>query len=344
MRALIKLGAGPGEMVVGDLPEPAPGPDEIVIRVAACGICGTDLSLYHGSASLVEQMRPIFPLVIGHEFAGEVVELGSQVSGLERGQWVVVNPHLFCGACTACLRGEEEICSNRPIISFHRPGGAAEYVSVRATNAYPLPADVAASVGALGEPLSVAVHAVERVPPGAAETVLVVGAGPIALLIGIACQEVGCGSLLLSGLAADAPRLRIAEKLGIDVAVAGPELDDRVRDLTGGAGVDIVYEAGGSVASLVAGLTVLRKGGRLSALGIPATAVPVDVAALVLSEKSVIGTRGYTPRSWSRAVAVLTKRRKDLEALVTHRLALEDFEQAMALLETREGAKIFLVP
>lgn len=341
MRALMKLGPGPGEMVVSEMDEPAPSADEVVIRVAACGICGTDLSLYHGSKGLIAEMRPSFPLVVGHEFAGEVVDCGNSVRDLQPGQWVTVNPHLYCGACTACMRGQEEICSDRPIISFHRPGGAAEYVAVRARNAYPLPRPEAETVGALGEPLAVAVHAVERVPPGPDDNVLIIGAGPIGLLIGVACQEAGCGSLLLSGLPEDAPRLRIAERMGIPTAVAGPDLEEAVRS---NGGIDLVYEAAGSQASLVAGLGLLRAGGRLSALGIPPGPVPVDLANMVLAEKSVIGTRGYTPRSWKRAVELLSKRGPDLLALVTHRVALEDFEKAMGLLEAREGAKIFLVP
>lgn len=335
------LGPGPREMVVSDLNEPVPGSDEVLIKVAACGICGTDLSLYHGSPALIGEMRPSFPLVLGHEFAGEVVGRGAGVKDLELGDWVTVNPHLYCGSCGACLRGEEEICSNRPIISFHRPGGAAEYVAVRARNAYPLPRLAAEAVGALGEPLAVAMHAVERVPPAPDDRVLIIGAGPIGLLIGVACQEAGCGSLLLSGLAEDAPRLRIAEGLGITTAVAGPELEEVVRS---DGGVDLVFDAAGSAASLAAGLELLRAGGRLSALGIPPGAVPIDLANIILAEKSVIGTRGYTPRTWKDAVALLSKRTSELMTIVSHRVALEDYEKAMAMLEAREGSKIFLVP
>jgi 2-desacetyl-2-hydroxyethyl bacteriochlorophyllide A dehydrogenase len=327
-------------MVVSEIDAPVPGPDEVVIKVAGCGICGTDLSLYHGSPGLIAEMKPSFPLVVGHEFAGEVVERGADVRDLQPGEWVTVNPHLYCGACPACARGQEEICANRPIISFHRPGGAAEYVAVRARNAYRLPRAVAETVGALGEPLAVAVHALERVPPDPGDRVLIIGAGPIGLLLGVACQEAGCDSLVLSGLPEDAPRLRLAEALGIATAVSGPALEEAVQ----GGGIDLIYEAAGSAASLASGLGLLRAGGRLSALGIPPTPVPVDLANLVLAQKAVIGTRGYTPRSWSRAVQLLTARGSDLQTLVTHRVALEDYEKAMGLLEAREGAKIFLIP
>ena len=337
----MKLGPGPGEMAVSEVDEPLPLAGEVVIRVAACGICGTDLSLYHGSEALIAEMRPNFPLIVGHEFAGEVVDLGANVQHLQLGQWVAVNPHLYCGTCPACTRGQEEICSDRPIISFHRPGGAAEFVAIRALNAYPLPRADAETVGALGEPLAVAVHAVERVPPRPDDRVLVIGAGPIGLLLGLACQEAGCGSLLLTGLPEDAPRLRIAERMGIKTAVAGPEMEEAVR---ANGGVDLVYEAGGSQVSLSAGLRLLRAGGRVSVLGIPPHLVSIELANIVLAEKSVIGTRGYTPRSWARAIELLGKRRKDLLGLITHRVALEDFAKAMEMLEAREGAKIFLLP
>src|SRR5450759_2378716 len=144
MRALVKSGPGSGLLDVQEVAEPVPAEDEVIVKVSGCGICGTDLSLYQGSPDLIRQFRPTFPITIGHEFAGQVVRAGTSVTAISLGDWVTVNPHLFCGRCSACHVGYEEICEDRPLISWDRPGGAAEYVAVRASNAYPLPAEIAA--------------------------------------------------------------------------------------------------------------------------------------------------------------------------------------------------------
>jgi len=323
--------------VIAQLPEPVIKPNEVLIQVHSCGLCGTDLSLYHGNAALIERFRPRFPLIVGHEFAGRVVKCGTSVSRVKVNEWVTVNPHLFCGTCAACTRGEEEICIRRPILAWDRPGGAAEFVAVRQENAYVLEEYVARSVGALGEPLAVAIHAVERLRVDGSERVCIVGAGPIAFLIAVACQEKGVASITVFGRPQDARRLDLIAGLGVSTAISGG--DEREQDLA-----DVMFDAGGTAASFAFAMRQTRPGGRVGALGIPPSAVELDLPELVLSEKTVVGARGYSDKSWRQTVAVLGHRREELQLLITHRVGLESVNEAMALLESGVGGKVFLEP
>jgi L-iditol 2-dehydrogenase len=349
MKALMKTAPGSGNLEVRDTPDPAPGPDDVIVEVSGCGICGSDLTLYHSADDPFAKIYQVdFPLVLGHELAGRIVDRGANVKALSEGDWVAVNPHLYCGTCASCVRGEEEICESRPVLGFDRPGGAAEYVAVRASNAYKLPERVGSTIGPLAEPLAVAVHAVERAGVKSAETVGIVGAGPIGALIAIACQEAGVARILLYGLERDKDRLALIATLGVETIVSTEgSFKSRVDELTGGRGLDVVFEAAGGAGAdgaLQGSLNLIRRGGRVSSLGLPDRPVMINPFDLVLSEKSIIGTRAYSPRSWERTVEVVDSRSKDLERLVTHRLPLEEWHQAFSLLGSQSGFKIFLEP
>jgi threonine dehydrogenase-like Zn-dependent dehydrogenase len=259
---------------------------------------------------------------------------------------VTVNPHVYDGSCPACTRGEEELCENRPLYGVDRAGGAAEFVSVRAKNAYKLPEDVARSVGALGEPLSVGVHAVERLEVDATTTVGIVGAGPIGLMIAIALQEAGVKNILLAGLEIDEERLALAAELGIETFLSSDtSFAERAREVSDGRGLDVAFEAAGAPAAVTIALNVIRQGGRVGMLGLPHDPVSIpDPFDFVLSEKSLVGTRAYTPRSWQQTLKILSSRKNDLDKLVTERLPLDDWERAFDLLEQRAATKIVLEP
>ncbi len=341
MKALVKGSIDAADIGVRDIPRPAPAADELLIRVHACGICGTDLSVYKGSEQVSAALSATFPTVLGHEFTGWVEDLGADVTSHAPGDWVVVNPHLFCGRCAACERGMEEICENRPIISWHRPGGAAEYMVVRATNAYRLPEDTARAVGALAEPLAVAVHGVGRggVQPG--ETVVVFGAGPIGALLAIVGLEAGAAQLMVVGLPSDRERLRVIAGWGVKTTTAsGPE---ELLAVFGGR-PDVILDASGSTQALRDGLDLLRPGGRIALIGIPSQEIRLGLAEMVLAEKSVIGTRGYRPPDWEQAVEILQARRETLEQVITHHLPLEEYAEAMTLLTSGAAMKILLYP
>jgi 2-desacetyl-2-hydroxyethyl bacteriochlorophyllide A dehydrogenase len=326
------------------VPEPEPDEGEVVIQVDSCGICGTDLSLHQGSLAVLRETRIAFPIIIGHEFTGEVIGCGNGVDSPSVGDWVVVNPHLYCGECFFCLRGEQEICDRRPMLAWERPGGAAEFVAVRARNAYTIDAQVARRVGVLAEPMAVAIHAVRRFGASREDRVVIVGPGPIGLLVAIACSEAGLEPIVV-GLEVDRKRLRVAAQLGFQ-ALTGDEasIRDEIMGATDGMGADVVFEAAGSEHALELSLTLVRRSGRVGALGIPHHPVSMEMGHIVLAEKTISGLRGYAPQDWERTVQVLTARSAELTPLVTHRLPLEGAEAAMQLLESRNGMKVALAP
>jgi L-iditol 2-dehydrogenase len=343
MLGLVKVSADVEGAVVADVAEPEPGDDEVVIEVQACGICGTDLTFYDHPAPLARELGFSFPVLFGHEFAGRIVCVGTTVEGLVVGDLVTANPHLFCGACRFCLSDRPEICVDRPIIGWHRAGAFAERVAVRASNVYKVSPAVPASVAALGEPLSVGVHAVRRAALKPGSVACVIGPGPIGLLIAIACQEAGAGKVVVAGLESDAVRLELARQLGLETAVVDPPngLSDLAAELAEEEAVT-VFEASGAVAGVQAALELTPKDGKVLVLGIPHESVPINVAALALAEKQLIGCRGFAPEDWRRSISLIESRTRDLRRLVTAQLALSDHAEGFQLIRERRAIKVML--
>src|ERR1041385_3251328 len=213
MRALLL--SKPAHLEIADLPMPSPGPDEVLVRVAACGICGSDVHGYDGSSG-----RRIPPLVMGHEAAGTVAEIGSRVEGLARGDRVTFDSTLYCGDCDFCRRGEVNLCDRRQVIGvscqdFRRAGAFAEFVVVPSRIVYRLPDSLPFTEAAMLEAVAVALHAVSLAP--AAADAVVVGAGMIGLLIVQALRVAGCSRVLVTDV--DESRLKLAEKLGADATL-----------------------------------------------------------------------------------------------------------------------------
>jgi 2-desacetyl-2-hydroxyethyl bacteriochlorophyllide A dehydrogenase len=338
MKALVKVEPGARRLEVRELPAPVPESDEVLLRVSECGICGTDVSVYEGSLSDNGDGGGSYPVVIGHEFTGVVVARGSAVASLVEGDWVVVNPHLYCGSCAACRRGEAEICENRPLLSWDRPGGAAEYVAVRASNAYRLDEGVSVRVGALAEPLAVSVHAVRRLAIRNDERLVVVGSGPIGILIGFVAVEIGI-DVTLVGLEHDAARLAAARGLGVRTAMV-----QDARQAAPERGFDVVAEAAGSESALLDAISLARNGGRIGVLGLPHHPVSLEIPELVFGEKSLIGIRGYAPRDWERTAELLDAHASRLVSLITHDFGLGDIDKAMSAVRSRQAVKVVLRP
>lgn len=345
MRGLVKQSASPRDAAVKQVAEPEAGPDDVLVAVEACGICGTDVALYEGPAEFADEMGMEFPIVFGHEFAGRISFVGARVDGLSVGELVTANPHLFCGDCHFCRSGQPEICDDRPVIGIHRPGGFADVVAVRARNVYQVPPAVPAAVAALAEPLAVAAHAVRRENCGSGNFVCVVGPGPIGLLIGLACQEAGVERVVVVGRDGNAMRLSIANAIGLETT----EIDDAdaARSLAADLPADgstLVFDASGSPSGLQTALMLAPKAGSVLALGVAHEAVAIDVAGLTLDEKSLIGCRGYAPVDWRRSMTIMARRSGDLASLVTNELSLAEFESAFGLLRERQAVKVVLSP
>ncbi len=344
MKAVAKLRPENGAMALIDVPEPKPAPGEVLIKITAGGICGTDVAIWKWHEAVVGQYAPNFPLIVGHEFAGIVVRPGSS-GRVQIGSVVSVNPQIACGVCEYCALGRPTLCVDRRLMGGRINGGWTELVAVPEQNLYPLPQTVDAALAPLLEPLTVAVHAVvERVPVRSGDIVVVLGAGPIGLLTALLARQAGARDVIITGIAADAVRLALARRLGcIPVNVDNTDPVKVVRALQWD-GADIVYETSGNPKIFEQAVSLARRTGRLGLIGLcrsPSTFVTTPV---VLRELELIGSRGYNDTSWSLMMRILPGIAADLKTLVTHELKLSEFETALQLVERKEGIKIILRP
>ena len=345
MRALAKVDTVPGHVEVVDVPQPKAQSGEIVVQVLACGICGTDLTLYQWPDYLAQQMGVRFPIVFGHEFGGRVVEVGPSVTEAKVGDLVTVNPHLYCKQCYYCQTDRHEICLNRPIIGYNTAGGFAEYVAVRSENAYRLDPAVPPVVAALGEPLALGTHLAARAGIGPGSLAVVIGPGPIGLVTTIGCHNAGADRIIVVGLPKDEDRLAIARQWGAETYHAGdPAIQEAVMEATSGLGAETVFEVTGTLPGLRQAFNLCRKDGTVHAVGIPHEEVPVDVAAMVYAERRLVGSRGYRPKDWEVAAGLINARAADLLPLVSDVLALEQHQLAFAKSIGREGVRIVMDP
>ncbi len=256
------------QLIYTDVQTPHPGPDEVMIQVKACGICGSDIHGMDGSSG-----RRIPPLVMGHEAAGVISALGDQVTEWQVGDRVTFDSTIYCGECFYCRRGEVNLCDNRRVLGvscadYKQDGAFAEYIIVPRRILYRLPEEVSFIQAAMVEPLSVAVHAVHRTPISLNDSAVVVGAGMIGLLVIQALRLAGCGQIIAVDL--DEGRLELAQTLGADYGLPGNPQDDLIRKiqaLTGGRGADVAFEVVGSPPSFQTALQSLRKGGVLTLIG-----------------------------------------------------------------------------
>jgi L-iditol 2-dehydrogenase len=250
-----------------EMPAPVAEADELLIEVAACGICGSDVHGLDGSTG-----RRIPPIVMGHEAAGKVVEVGSGVQGFEVGDRVTFDSTVYCGRCAYCLKGEVNLCDQRQVIGvsckeFRRAGAFAEYLTVPARIAYRLPDSFTFPQAAMLEAVSVALHGVAVAEMKDGETVLVIGAGMIGLLLLQAARAAGCSRVVVCDL--DATRLALAESLGADrtILASGDSVVEEILRETGGSGVDVVLEAVGREETIGVAIDCVRKGGTVSLVG-----------------------------------------------------------------------------
>jgi len=340
MRALAKTRPGPGAELV-ERPIPTPGPGEVLLRVDAASICGTDLHLFTWDDWAAENLVP--PRVLGHELAGTVTAIGLGVTRVTEGDLVGVESHLFDWTCSQCRRGEMHLCRNLRVIGVHIDGGFAEQIVIPEANAI-ASNGLDPAVVALQEPMGNAVHAafVEEI---AGRSVLVTGCGPIGLCaVGIA-KAAGAGPVIATDT--ESFRLDLARTMGADLVLdaAAPDTAERVLDATGGDGVDVVLEMSGAPEALGSALRLATRGGRISLLGIYSEDVPVDLSELVIMKglrlHGVYGRRIYD--TWERTQSLL-RGGLDVDPIITHRLDLAEWPVAFDLIASRHAGKVVLLP
>ncbi len=308
----------PWQMPLREVDSPRPAPGEVLVRVRAAGVCGSDV---HGFTGSTGRRSP--GVIMGHEFCGTVEATGEGVSGYGPGDRVVVQPIVSDGTCPQCRAGRPNLCLNRRGIGWSVNGGYAEFVSVPQGNVLPLPAEVGWHEGALAEPLAVALHAANLTPLAVGDTVAVLGAGPVGLLTVLALKLRGAGRVIVSDLSPH--RLDLARRLGADGVIHATDTDpvEEVRRLTGGLGADAVLEVVGVTATVRQSVQMARNGGHVTWVGNSAPTVEVPMQEVVTREVTVRGAYAFVDE-FARAVELLRSGRVDVTPLIERVAGLED--------------------
>lgn len=342
MKALVKPRPAPGA-ALERRPQPSVGPNDVLVRVQAASICGTDLHIYSWDPLMRKRIRP--PMIFGHEFCGVVESVGSEVEAIKPGQFVSAEMHVACGHCLQCRIGQQHICQNLKIIGIDLDGCFAEFVRIPASNILPIDPAIPHDYAALLDPLGNAVHTV-LAGEIAGQTVAVMGCGPIGLMSIQVAKA--CGASAVYGIEIRPTRRKLAQQVGAD-GVFDPKQTDAVaavREATGGAGADVVLEMSGNPAAIEQAFQMLRGGGRISLLGLPKQPVKLDLVPDVIFKgatvQGIYGRRMYD--TWYRMLALLKAGRLNLEPLISARLPLERFERAFEKLEQGRASKILLYP
>ena len=341
MKAAVLHGAA--DLRYETVPDPAPRADEVIVKVHACSICGSDLHAFHG-----KHPRLTFPRILGHEFAGEVVEAGAGVTGVPPGQRVCCDIDIFCGKCGPCSEGRTNICDKLRTMGFDRDGAYAEYVAVPAANLYPLPQNVSYDQASAVQVLGISYHAVaHRVKPRIGEQIAVIGAGPVGLGAALIAKSLGAEVTIFELLGY---RIALARKLGVERALDPSALDVRAEALalTGGRGFDKVVECVGGFQDKTVQMAadLVKRGGRITVVGtFPENRVTIPIAYLKDREIDINFSRGNF-QAFAPCLDLVATGAVDPERYISHRFALPRAAEALRLLEARdvEAHKIVLHP
>jgi 2-desacetyl-2-hydroxyethyl bacteriochlorophyllide A dehydrogenase len=328
----------PERVEIEERPKPQAGPEEIVVRVASCGVCGTDQHIYKGELAQVH-----FPLVPGHELAGEIVEVGGKVDWLREGDRVALDPNITCGHCFWCQRGEVHLCANLQAIGVTRDGGFAEFCVAPAVQAVKLPEGLSLEQGALAEPLACCVHGADILGVRPGERIAILGGGFIGMLLMQLAKAAGAGTIIVSEPAAQ--RRETAQRLGADIVVEPKDLEAAVREATDGIGVDAVIESAGRKETARQCLDLPRRGGRVLFFGVvhPEALIEVSPYAVYQRELTIMGSY-VNPFTHARAVQLLAEGKIKTEPLVSHRFPVEEFAAALHSAVQPDAVKVVVEP
>ncbi len=308
---------------VTDMPQPDVGPEDVLVRVQACGICGSDIHGFDGSSG-----RRIPPLVMGHEAAGTVAAVGANVAGFSEADRVTFDSMISCGRCGYCDRGQYNLCDNRQVLGvscgdYRRHGAFAEFVVVPQHIVYALPEGLSFEHAAMVEPVSVAVHAANLARVSLGESAVVVGSGMIGLLVIQCLRLAGCGKIIAVDLSDD--RLALAQQLGADVGInaAGTDVDAAIEAELRGDGADVAVEAVGNTTAVRTAITALRKGGRVVLVGNLSPQIEFDLQSVVTREISVLGSCASSGE-YDVCIDLLASGKIDADPLITARSSLDE--------------------
>jgi threonine 3-dehydrogenase len=338
MRALVKAEAGPG-LVLQDVPEPLIGRDDVLIKVLRTGICGTDLHIY--SWDPWAQANVPVPLVVGHEFVGEIVEIGEDVHDLAVGDLVSGEGHLVCGRCRNCMAGRRVECARTKGVGVNHPGCFAELIALPATNVWRHPDDIDLDVAAIFDPFGNAVHTTLAFPV-LGEDVLITGAGPIGIMAAIVARHAGARYVVISDVSAY--RLDLARKIGVTMAVDASRMSvaEAMRELGMREGFDVGMEMSGNPTAVRDMLANMRHGGNVAMLGLPTEQFGIDWNHLVLNMITIKGIYGRQMFETWYEMSVLVQSGVDIKPVITHRFEAADYEQAFDTIGSGRCGKVIL--
>ena len=344
MKALVKFKKGVGFVELRELPRPSVAQDEVLIRVRAAGICGTDVHIYHDE-------YPYYPPVtLGHEFSGEIVEVGEEVHSWKLGDRVVAEPHTrACGVCYYCRTGNPQICPHKRSIGWGIDGAFAEYLAMPVWLLHRMPDNVSFQEAALTEPTAVATSAV-NIATGVevGDTVVVFGPGPIGLLAAQVAKASGASWVMVIGTPSDSEiRLPVAEELGADCVLNVAEADpvQKVMAMTGGRGADLVVDASGAQVAINQAVAMIRPLGRICAIGLTGKeeiAFTWDKAVFKSCRIQFSLSSSYL--GWEQALSLIASGEVKVDRLITHRVSLEDWSSSFEAAASGKAIKVLLMP
>jgi threonine 3-dehydrogenase len=342
MLAVVKPEAAPGAEI-RKVAIPAYGPNDVLVKVKVASICGTDLHIYEWDRWAQGRIHP--PLIPGHEFCGEVVAYGDEVTSVKEGDFVSAEMHVACGKCLLCRTGEGHICQNVKIIGVDANGAFAEYVVIPESNIWKLDPDIPLEYASILDPLGNAVHTV-LAGEIAAKTVAVTGCGPIGLFSIAVARAVGATTVY--AIEVNEHRRKLAKQMKADYVLdpSKDEVKKIIQEHTDGLGVDVVLEMAGHPDAIRTAFDIVRSGGRISLLGLTSKPISLnfseDIIFKGITIQGINGRRMY--QTWYQMTALLKAGKLDLHPVITDRIAMADFSKAMERLKTGQASKILVYP
>lgn len=344
MKAVIKYADAPGATEVRDVPIPEIGKTDVLVEVAYTGVCGTDPHL-HNNTSAFKFVRPF---ILGHEFAGTIVKIGSEVTGFSVGDRVTSETHAeFCGKCALCKQNNYPLCRERKGYGFHVDGAYTKFVKVPERILHHVPDNVSLKAASITEPFCVAYKAlISNSNIRAGDTVVIIGPGPIGILSAKLAKLSGAGEIVVIGTEGDDKRLELAKEFGATITINSSDEDPlkRILSFGDGYGADLLVDLAGSSSTLKLCMDAVRPAGQITKIGWGRQPVNFSLDPLISKSVTFKGHFSHTWDVWEKCLILMGKEMIDLEKVITHELGIDQWEKAFELLETKEAVKVVLKP
>jgi len=344
MKAVVKYDNVAGATEIREVPVPEIGPEDVLVKSAYIGVCGTDPHMHHNLVSFKMNV----PLIFGHEFAGIISKVGSEVRSFKVGDRVTAETHAeYCGKCTLCRTNQYHLCRERKGYGFQTNGAFAKFVKVPARILHRVPDNVTLREASLTEPLCVAYKSMicsSTIQPG--DMVVVIGPGPIGVLCTKMAQITGASRIIVIGTDGDDERLRLAKEYGATITINSSNQDaiSIVKSLYDNYGADIVVDTAGSSATLALSMDLVRPGGQITKIGWGPKPVGFSLDPIVQKSVTLRGHFSHTWDVWEKCLTLMANEQVDLKPLITHELSIDQWEKGFHLIESKEAMKVVLTP